>query len=261
MKKAYPDYVFEDTPNCPICGGDGVFAETVESDVVIQLFECTNCGTAYHNPRMSRESLEKYYASGQYYTEMLGKDDIERKEAASIKRAEFFQQMMNGRLKRYLDVGCGRGLTVRDFSQITGCESVGYDLFEREDAVVPIVTDREEVKGKFDIITCLHLMEHLYDPLEMLTWIKSKLSDKGMLYLEIPLRREPIVPHPILFTLRSIVDLLDRLELKGIAYSFRGEVASVFAHKGLRWNETEFLDLLSDKTLNSERITNEYRGT
>lgn len=236
MIEAYPEYTFEVVHNCPICGGKGEFEIAARSNdggkkFIIQMYSCTVCGTTYHNPRMTKESLDKYYMSGKYRSERIGKDNVEKKEFTSLKRVEYFRDILKFKVNRYLDVGCGLGLLVRDFEKGYGCEAIGFDIFQHPDAVAPIVTSREEVEGKFELITCLHLMEHLYDPLEMMHWLESKLADDGILYFEIPLRRQLLVPHPILFSFRSLDYLVRQTQLKGIAVNIKNDVAALLVFR------------------------------
>lgn len=217
---------YEWVKSCPICGGKGEWIMAVrqrEGDlkVVIQVYMCMNCHVSYHNPRMTQESMMDYYSSGKYRTFECRVPDPIEKDKGNRARTEWFKHAMDLNPKRYLDVGCAEGYMVRAVKEKYGCEAVGYDVYEDPNALIPVVLDRDKVEGKFDLITCIHVLEHLYDPLEMLNWIESKLSDDGIVYLEVPLYHQLIIPHPIIYSRKSLPMLIKKMGLYGVVVDMK----------------------------------------
>ena len=105
--------------------------------------------------------------------------------------------------KRYLDIGCGYGGSCIAFSS-EGAESVGIDYndrllaFARENhkdhPALNIVfqkidvMDWNQVKalGKFDIITCDNVIEHVADPGRLIAFCRQLLKPDGLLYITAP---------------------------------------------------------------------------
>ncbi len=109
-------------------------------------------------------------------------------------------QQRGGTGKRYLDVGCGYGGFVREFS-LRGYRSVGIELQEHlaklseancsdiPDAKIicgDILAQDTAALGKFDIVTCNDVIEHVKDPATTMNLLASLLNPGGYLFLEIP---------------------------------------------------------------------------
>lgn len=76
--------------------------------------------------------------------------------------------------KRFLDYGCGTGTLLDTMCLFFGDERVaGYDP----------ITRAEMPEGKFDAITCVHVIEHAADPMQLLRDIRAKLAPGGKLFL------------------------------------------------------------------------------
>ena len=86
-----------------------------------------------------------------------------------------------------LDIGCGDGswlLTARERGfNVTGTElnpslarAAGLEVFESLD----------EVRGRFDVITLWHSLEHMRDPSATIARASSLLSDGGWLFVAVP---------------------------------------------------------------------------
>lgn len=103
---------------------------------------------------------------------------------------------------RYLDVGCGYGGFVKEFAE-RGYEAVGVELqehlaaFSRENCrglsnthIVneDFLTGDAGRLGRFDLITCNDVIEHVADPRDAMIRMVSMLRGEGVLFMEIPNR-------------------------------------------------------------------------
>lgn len=94
---------------------------------------------------------------------------------------------------RLLDVGCGNGEFL-EFAKKYGWNVVGIDLDEKAVAEAGSSGLDVSVGGieviaageKFDFISLSHVIEHVYDPTELIRSCYSLLSEGGTLWLETP---------------------------------------------------------------------------
>jgi 2-polyprenyl-3-methyl-5-hydroxy-6-metoxy-1,4-benzoquinol methylase len=96
---------------------------------------------------------------------------------------------------RFLDVGCGNGATLRAFSQIwPGWSLAGSELSARyrlEVEAIPRVEKLytepvEGIAGQYDLVSLIHVLEHIPNPVGYLRGLKAKLARGGLLLIEVP---------------------------------------------------------------------------
>lgn len=79
--------------------------------------------------------------------------------------------------KSILDVGCGQGEGIKILQeQFPDAAVFGYE---------PTIHDKRP-NGRFDLITLFHVLEHVDDLQEMLAYIKSSLTSKGYVLIQVP---------------------------------------------------------------------------
>lgn len=96
---------------------------------------------------------------------------------------------------RMLDVGCGNGATIRAFGQVApGWTKAGTEFDAKYRAEVESIPNTEplhvgpveDVPGSFDVITMVHVLEHIVDPIDVLKTLCGKLAPGGLLLIEVP---------------------------------------------------------------------------
>ena len=106
---------------------------------------------------------------------------------------------------RMLDVGCGNGATIRAFGRVApDWTKAGTEFDAKYRAEVESIPNTEPlhvgpvetVPGSFDVITMVHVLEHIVDPIEMLKTLRGKLAPGGLLLIEVP--HHPANPFELL---------------------------------------------------------------
>ena len=124
---------------------------------------------------------------------------------------------------RLLDVGCGNGALLRAFSRampgwtLAGTELSGAtrEMVERIPRVEALYTGSlQETPGQFDMISLVHVLEHIAHSLELLAAVAGKLVPGGVLFIEVPdAERNPfdllIADHVSHFTPPTVTALLE----------------------------------------------------
>ncbi|QGY39373.1 methyltransferase domain-containing protein [Pseudodesulfovibrio cashew] len=132
-----------------------------------------------------------------------------------------------------LDVGCGNGNLLRAFRAAhPGWELSGLELDDRHREAVEAVCgggslltgELAGVAGTFDLITAMHVLEHLAEPVEFLGLIKDRLSSEGALVIQLPLWRENpfdlvVADHAVHYDAVSLLHVLDRGGFKPVFLS------------------------------------------
>lgn len=98
--------------------------------------------------------------------------------------------------KRLLDIGCGSGTLGREIKQDITCEVVGVTYSESEATLAAEWLDQVLVRdlnhftprefGYFDCVICSHVLEHLYQPQELLSRLRESLTTDGVLIVALP---------------------------------------------------------------------------
>ena len=106
-------------------------------------------------------------------------------------------QLADGRGKSAHDVGCAYGVGVREL-QRRGYEAYGSDVSAhaieearlrdpaRERYAVASVRDRNAFSRRFELITCVHVLEHVKDSPAMVAALASSLKAGGYIVLATP---------------------------------------------------------------------------
>ena len=208
---------FEFAEKCPLCGGKGVFykdGKETSTGMVVKTDKCLECGVIYQNPRMTRESIIKYYSSGKYHLTHPPGTDSEKARSNRVMNIIRGLEMFPSRA---LDIGCGRGLLLKTLQDNFNTEIVGVDLYKMAGlAIDKLVKRKEDVKGKFDLIISLQALEHAYDPQEELRWMVDRLDTGGTIILELPMKEKIYLPHVFNFSQMSSKLMLMRMGLKFI---------------------------------------------
>ncbi len=188
---------------CPWCGGADLF-ERLRTEDLFQfkpgqfvVDQCARCGVRFQNPRLSLAGLDFYY--GDFY-DGLGAGGMQFMFAQSepFYRARVDLARRHVTAKRWLDVGTGYGhfcLVAQGFLPGTRFDGLdmGTSIGEGErrrwidhgyHGLFPELA--EEMRGRYDVVSMLHYLEHTRDPRAELDAARTALAPAGHLLIEVP---------------------------------------------------------------------------
>jgi SAM-dependent methyltransferase len=218
------------------------------------LFLCNGC--AHLQKRRSQawvEDTARVYAAYEMYALSDGIEQgvfatgerVPRSAAIVDRLRPSLGEISDGRL---LDVGCGNGAFIRAFgANHPGWNLYGFeqgDSFRREILAIPGVRgflsgSLGDVSGQFDLISLIHVVEHLTSPEETLHQLQGRLSADGILFLQTPSYRSnpfdlAVVDHCSHFRIETLVGLLERsgFHIVDAAEGWVAKEISVVARQG-----------------------------
>ena len=158
---------------------------------------CSSCGTVFLWPHPSPEQLQAAYATS-YYGEGATKFGlwIERlRDTFATRRARrLAQSLVTG--ARIMDIGCGDGRLLRCFQRCGTFELHGIELpgpaAERAARIPGLQLHQGTLEtahlpaGSFDLVTLVHVYEHLPMPRNALDQLADLVRPGGQLFLSFP---------------------------------------------------------------------------
>ena len=232
---------------CPLCGEPGFvdFLTDVRPDRPTTNWKlCESCGHTFVSPRPTQKWLDEYYREG-YRRDIYGiEEDAEtipqRNVAEETQRAIRISGIVLrsiGDVTRHLDIGSSTGVTLAAIvDRADPEESVGVEpndawrafatnAFEKRipkeepgvETNVKFYKNLSEVpkSPKFDLVTSLHTLEHISEPIAVLQSVKKLLKKTGVLIIETPVlyggQTSPLMwPHLHCFTQDTIRLFLEK---------------------------------------------------
>jgi 2-polyprenyl-3-methyl-5-hydroxy-6-metoxy-1,4-benzoquinol methylase len=157
-----------------------------------------NCGLVYQSPRMTVAELDNFYKKE--YRRVYQNDDGPISHDLSVQKARatnLINMLAESGVKkiyRHLDVGSSSGMLLEKMGDEYQCQSVGiepgdaYRIYaeKRGLQVYPSLEAAEE-EQPFDLITMVHVLEHIPQPVAYLAELQKRyLADDGWLLIEVP---------------------------------------------------------------------------
>lgn len=197
--------VFKLKRRCPICGekyGSNIYhismkvsdnlPITANYDVVC----CSNCGFIFADIDDTQENYNKYYSEYNVYS-LISKLKENSYEKLSKQRVDFLERYIK-KNESIVDIGCGGGnlligLKKKGYSNLYGLdpslESIKYLKKYEIGGRIGNIFDEvpEELMGKFDVVCCTAVLEHIYDLNSAIQKVSSYMKpENGKLYIDVP---------------------------------------------------------------------------
>jgi SAM-dependent methyltransferase len=119
-------------------------------------------------------------------------DNFDSYERFCARSSEIISHLRNLPPGTLLDVGCGPGNLLKNLSEngwiCTGIEPdlPAANFAERFGKVFRGTYESFNSHGKFDVVVLNHVIEHVNNPLKMVTWVKKVIKKDGLLVLSTP---------------------------------------------------------------------------
>lgn len=183
--------------NCPLCNSkeNTLLFRTKDKDPrdiivkeIFNLVRCVDCSMVFVENMPSKKDISKYYGSG-YYAQKNISNNVMNK----IIMASRLSKIPKKNIRSILDYGCGNGDFLLKMKQ-NGLDVSGVEFSEdgrnicskKLDAKIFDENKFYKLKDKFDVITLWHVLEHIYEPSEVLTKIREVLKEDGTLIISVP---------------------------------------------------------------------------
>ena len=187
---------------CLLCSSEKsvVFEEVSSFGYPLVYFRCRQCGMIFQSAEDAQAADPDFYA--ETYREIYQGDPEPTAKDLFVQksRAEFLIRFLTqnhiSAPARILDIGASSGMLLSAFRTAFGgqavgvepgeayrayAESQGLEMYPSLDALAASGTER------FDLISMMHVLEHLPDPVEILGRIRQDLlSEGGRLVVEVP---------------------------------------------------------------------------
>jgi len=161
-----------------------------------------NCGAVQKLPNDQWfAEISEIYSTYQAYELADGEEQLVLDEISGHprKRSSVLLDKLNGleifpKKANVLDVGCGDGVTLRAMSECFKDWTLnGYELSSSKEQKLKAITgfgqlftgDLTSLPEQFDVISMMHSLEHFPSPFEALKVLSEKMSDNGLLFIEV----------------------------------------------------------------------------
>jgi 2-polyprenyl-3-methyl-5-hydroxy-6-metoxy-1,4-benzoquinol methylase len=163
-------------------------------------YQCKKCGLIFQSAEESMVADPDFYA--ETYRKIYQGDPKPTVKDLYVQKnrgdflINFLKKQSTQSPSRILDVGASSGMLLGAFRQAFDCqvtgvepgdayrayaESQGLDMSSSLDALVALKPDR------YDLVSMIHVLEHLPEPVETLRMIRKELlSQGGLLLIEVP---------------------------------------------------------------------------
>jgi len=183
------------TPECNLCGAAD--ARVMLSAGEWRVLKCPHCELGWLDPKPDARRLAELYDED-YFTrhKIMTSDDDEqlaRKVAGQRSWVNFVRR--HKKVGSLLDIGCAsgyllararevgyevRGIEVSEWAVQQGRERLGLDIRQST------IESADFAPASFDVITMLHVVEHLEEPVNNLIKVREWLKPDGVLIVACP---------------------------------------------------------------------------
>jgi 2-polyprenyl-3-methyl-5-hydroxy-6-metoxy-1,4-benzoquinol methylase len=188
--------------HCFLCGSNKYeeFKQVDSFGYPLIYFQCESCGLIYQSPGANQAADPQFYAQAYRQIYQSSADptpkDLWVQERRALTLVSLLNTLQVDAPQRILDIGASTGLLLDTFRESFGSDVMGVEPGDAyrahaEKRDIPMFASIETLveasPDKFDLISMIHVLEHLADPLGVLRMIRTELlKQSGILLLEVP---------------------------------------------------------------------------
>ncbi len=234
--------------------------------VPIEVYKCIKCNHLQKANSQKIKELYKTYRKQELFSQI---DQIKLDNGIPLFRTEiiytYIKNYIEGK-KTLLDIGTGTGAFLKTCSNNTKMELYAYDLNDiHKDSVLKIPNvikfyenSLENIEKKFDVISVIHVLEHIDKAIEFLETIYTLLNSDGVIIIQVPNIWENnndilMIDHLSHFSPITIVELVSKVfdSVEIINTTIYNEI-TIIGTKAKSENTTQFH--INEKDVNFEYI-------
>jgi 2-polyprenyl-3-methyl-5-hydroxy-6-metoxy-1,4-benzoquinol methylase len=173
---------------CEIC--DSGMNTAFEMGQGYSYMRCTSCATLWLKPMPSEATLTEYYDRGEFYDSALDRAAIQRTLAQ--RRLKVIERATQGRT--LLDIGCATGIFLEE-ARNRGFDVTGFErsltLAKRAASNGLRILQGPDISAlnsyqRFDAVCLWEVIEHVRDPVALLSAAATRLEKGGVLAVSTP---------------------------------------------------------------------------
>mgnify|MGYP000911688454 CR=1 FL=1 len=194
----------ETLKNCPVCQGSSFSNYLNVEDFTVShkeftIQQCNACYFLFTNPRPPMEEIGAYYQSEDYISHHDDAKNLMSKVYTSVRNHTIKGKVnlineLHSKKGKLLDIGCGTGNFIQackengwlvkatepdSEARNVGATRLGSEIFDSINA--PAIQDE-----RFDIITMWHVLEHVHNLNEVVSWLHEHLNPNGKIIIAVP---------------------------------------------------------------------------
>jgi SAM-dependent methyltransferase len=246
---------------CSLCGAAATAraaypcADEPNALAITDIDTCAPCGIAWAVPRPDQAALDRFYDDGEYWHGGVGDNPFllaHQRVQARVRLGVVAPRVHNLPQVRILDVGAGNALIADELPAFFSKGQVSYTFVEpdpgrRADVLerrlpfpVRSVDSLAADSGSYEVIFLNHVLEHVANPVLLLRTLGDLLSERGILYVEVPnldnQYKCDVFPHVQFFSSKSLRTVLERAGLECLAVTAFGRPAERGVQRRRLWN-------------------------
>lgn len=228
------------TTHCLVCSGPLVMELDLEREVAvtsdchvvderIRIFRCESCNILQKIPTAGYlAKVDEIYRAYRSYELSEGHEQVKFDSGIPRARSDILVDNVVEYLPTggdFLDIGTGAGVFLRAVHKRFGAlanlyaHDVTSSVRDGLAAALPIrdffVGDLENIDRQFDVVSMVHVLEHIPSPLHVLKQVSRLLKRNGVLLIQVPDLEETIFDtvifdHVLHFSRSTMLDLLRR---------------------------------------------------
>lgn len=164
------------------------------------VFQCQTCGHSFKDAGKISLELAKLYESYKLFESSDAKDQAIFVGPSPKSRSQILVESLstlanlpeNG---KFLDIGCNKGVLLKEFgNKYPRWNLYGYEISKDYGTYVKKIKNFKKyywgevsrINEQFDLITLIHTLEHIANPVSFLKQIKKLVSPNGLLLIQVP---------------------------------------------------------------------------